>query len=262
VFWTQHGQDALTAPCSFAFIGSDVYTAARQGVFRSGNNGLDWTSANYGLPNGINCIAAYGNNLFAGTANDGIYLSTNYGASWNYAVSGLPPNTSITALTVVGTSIFAGTLNGNAYCSTNNGASWTDVSSGLKPNVTVTSFFVSGTDLFAGTWSQGVWSRPLSEMTAVNESGSQLPQSFSLDQNYPNPFNPNTTIKFSLPHSAHVSLSIYNSMGQEVAKLLSQNMSAGVHAAQWNASQFASGVYYYRLTAGNFMETKKLLLLK
>jgi multidrug transporter EmrE-like cation transporter len=60
----------------------------------------------------------------------------------------------------------------------------------------------------------------------------------------------------------HVTLSIYNSMGQEVSKLVSQDMSVGVHTAIWNASGFASGVYYYRIIAGNFIETKKLLLLK
>jgi hypothetical protein len=85
---------------------------------------------------------------------------------------------------------------------------------------------------------------------------------YFLEQNYPNPFNPCTSIKFSLPKASHVKLSIYNSLGQEVSNLISQDMIAGIHSIDWNASSFASGVYYYRIVAGNFIDTKKLLLLK
>jgi uncharacterized protein (TIGR02145 family) len=88
------------------------------------------------------------------------------------------------------------------------------------------------------------------------------PTKFELKQNYPNPFNPSTTIQFSVPRAAHVSLSIYNSSGQQVSKLISEDMKAGVYTSEWNATGFASGVYYYRLVADNFSETKKLILLK
>jgi uncharacterized protein (TIGR02145 family) len=88
------------------------------------------------------------------------------------------------------------------------------------------------------------------------------PSKFELKQNYPNPFNPSTTIKFSVPRSAFVSLSIFNSSGQQVARLISKDLKAGVYTAEWNAIGFASGVYYYRLAADNFTETKKLMLIK
>ena len=96
----------------------------------------------------------------------------------------------------------------------------------------------------------------------VNDKLNIIPNEYSLQQNYPNPFNPSTTIKFALPVAAHVKLLIYNSLGQEIAGLISQDMKAGVYTTEWNASHFASGVYYYRITAGNFVQTKKLLLLK
>jgi Secretion system C-terminal sorting domain len=99
-------------------------------------------------------------------------------------------------------------------------------------------------------------------VTDINDNHANVPAGYSLLQNYPNPFNPTTTIIFSVPKTMHVSLSIYNSMGQEVSKLISKDMSVGVYTAMWNASGFASGVYYYRIIAGNFIETKKLLLLK
>jgi len=101
---------------------------------------------------------------------------------------------------------------------------------------------------------------------AVTDIGGEnpgvIPKEYSIEQNYPNPFNPSTTIKFSLPKTTHVTLSIYNSIGQEAAKLISKDMNAGVYTTEWNATSFTSGVYYYRIVAGNFAEAKKLLLLK
>ncbi len=89
-----------------------------------------------------------------------------------------------------------------------------------------------------------------------------LPGQFSLAQNYPNPFNPSTQIRFTLPTRAEVSLTIYNLLGQVVAEPLNQQMSAGEYSVNWEAGDQAAGVYLYRLTAGEFSETKKMILLK
>jgi L-ascorbate metabolism protein UlaG (beta-lactamase superfamily) len=86
--------------------------------------------------------------------------------------------------------------------------------------------------------------------------------SSQLSQNYPNPFNPSTIIQYSLPKPGYVTLKIYNTLGQEVAQLVSQRMDAGTYTEEWNASGFTSGVYYYKLEAGGFIETKKLVLLR
>lgn len=95
------------------------------------------------------------------------------------------------------------------------------------------------------------------------------PTTFSLDQNYPNPFNPSTTIRFSLPAAAHVSLTVVNLLGEEVATLVARGMEAGTHLVQWDASGIPSGIYFYRLEAkpgvdgqGAFIETRRLVLLK
>jgi hypothetical protein len=88
------------------------------------------------------------------------------------------------------------------------------------------------------------------------------PTDFALAQNYPNPFNPSTNISYSLPADAHVSLKVYNSLGQEVASLVDEARPAGLHVAVWDASGMASGVYFYRLQAGSYGETKRMTLLK
>ena len=91
---------------------------------------------------------------------------------------------------------------------------------------------------------------------------STLPKEFGLAQNYPNPFNPSTTIKYDLPRESHVSLKLFNVLGQEVATLVSEEQKVGCKSVVWNASNFASGVYFYRLQAGDFIAIKKLLMLR
>jgi hypothetical protein len=103
-------------------------------------------------------------------------------------------------------------------------------------------------------------------LEAARESDSR-PKRFSLSQNYPNPFNPRTNIRFGLPQDAHVTLTIYNVLGQKVATLVDEPQSAGFKAVWWNGKdaegdEASSGVYFYRLTAGEFSEVKKMLLVK
>lgn len=85
---------------------------------------------------------------------------------------------------------------------------------------------------------------------------------YSLVQNYPNPFNPTTTIDYSINSSGLVSLKVYDMLGSEVASLVNENKEAGNYSIEFNASDFPSGIYVYRITAGNFVDTKKLILLK
>lgn len=90
----------------------------------------------------------------------------------------------------------------------------------------------------------------------------QLPVKFELGQNYPNPFNPVTTIKYSVPKQAFVTLKIYDLLGREVKTLVNENRSAGTYEVEFNAFHLASGVYFYRMEAGDFVDVKKLVLLK
>lgn len=102
-----------------------------------------------------------------------------------------------------------------------------------------------------------------SAVTSVDARESDLITSkFSLCHNYPNPFNPATTISFTLPSRSFVSLKVFDGLGREVATIVSGEMSAGSYSKQWDASGLPSGVYFYRLQAGSFTETKKLILLR
>lgn len=102
-----------------------------------------------------------------------------------------------------------------------------------------------------------------SPTTGVNQNDNS-PLKFELAQNYPNPFNPSTTINYSVPKQSFVSLKVYNLLGQEVATLVNENKSAGTYKIDFSASpgNFASGLYIYRLTAGDLVQTKKMMLLK
>jgi len=89
-----------------------------------------------------------------------------------------------------------------------------------------------------------------------------IPKEYALSQNYPNPFNPSTTIEFALPKSAFITLKVYNLLGEEVATLVAEKRSAGIHKINWEATGLASGVYLYRLEAGEYVQNKKLILLR
>jgi hypothetical protein len=89
-----------------------------------------------------------------------------------------------------------------------------------------------------------------------------IPTEFSLLQNYPNPFNPQTTIKYLIPQKCFVSITVYDILGKEVSKLVNEEKLSGSYEVQFNGSKLSSGVYFYRLHAGNFFKTKKLMLLK
>jgi photosystem II stability/assembly factor-like uncharacterized protein len=243
------------------------------GIVVSSDNTHSYWDYNYGISGytDVTALAVSGTNLFAGTSG-GVSLSTDNGTTWAKIDSGLVKSyymidTSkyyyydIPAFAVSGRDIFV-VCDGAVYLSTNSGTYWTSVNSGLT-NDTVLALAVSENYLFAGTRKSGVWRRPLGEMiTSVENNRTNVPVHFSLSQNYPNPFNPSTAISFNLPSRSFVSLKIFDLLGREAATIVSEEMPAGSYLRQWNAAKMPSGVYFYRLQAGSFTETKKLVLLR
>jgi hypothetical protein len=100
------------------------------------------------------------------------------------------------------------------------------------------------------------------DVTGVAEREPAVPMQFSLSQNYPNPFNPTTSIQYSVISTRHVSLKIYDLLGREVGTLVNEVMQPGTYTVQWNAVNNASGVYLYRLTAGDFVQVRKMVLIR
>jgi hypothetical protein len=96
----------------------------------------------------------------------------------------------------------------------------------------------------------------------VEREGGSLPEKYVLEQNYPNPFNPSTTIRFQILNSSQVKLKVFDIVGREVATLVDERLQPGSYETTFNAKGLASGVYLYRIQAGNFVETKRLILLK
>jgi hypothetical protein len=240
-----------------------------EGVFVSGDNGTTWSAATVGLTNGgILAFADSDPRVLVGTA-DGVFLSTNYGTSW--AGGGLT-GARVFTLSVSGTNVFAGTQYGGVFLSTNMGGDWTAVNTGLT-TTDVRSLAIAGGNLFAGTYALassiyepngvGLFKRPIAEMvTSVERGQNVLPTYISLEQNYPNPFNPSTTIRYGLPARSHLSLTVFNTLGQEVATLVNETEDAGFHDVRFDGTGLASGVYFYRLEAGNFIQTRELILLR
>jgi hypothetical protein len=130
-----------------------------------------------------------------------------------------------------------------------------------KTNLTIILIFclftISNADIGIGISDVGT----ISSITSIEDENT-TPVGYCLNQNYPNPFNPITTIGFDLTKTSNVTLKIFNIIGEEVAILVSDKLTAGSYNYDWNAGNLASGVYLYRLQAGDYVETRKMILMR
>lgn len=152
--------------------------------------------------------------------------------------------------------IFAGTGAG-VFRSTDNGDHWTPINEGLTSPPIWSLAINSNGYLFAGTSGGGVY-RSIRSTTAAREINKQRPLSYALMQNYPNPFSPLTTIRYTLPNTEHVTLTLYNLSGQTIETLVNEHQGAGEHHVTWTRKGHPRGVYLYKLQAGAVSVTKKL----
>ncbi len=201
-------------------------------VYRTTNAGVDWTDITGDLPNGLRGISL---TINFSTPSPLLFLGTDYGV----------------------------------YFSPNNGTNWTKEGDNL-PSLAIydLGYDVHNHLLVAATHGRGMWRATVSDTIGIqgDQNLAQLPQGFSLSQNYPNPFNATTLIRYAVPavsgQQSTVSLKIYNILGQKVATLVNEKQPPGYRAVSWDAGDMASGIYFYRLQAGEFVQTKRLLLLK
>ncbi len=228
-----------------------------RGIRISTNNGLNWNFSK-GLQATVNALTFAGNNILAGTSGVGVFLSSDSGKTWSPTKL---DSMQIQTFKVFDKFVFAGTFNG-IYRSSDDGITWDKVNGGLE-GYFVNDLTIAGDYIYAGVNDGAVWKRPLSEITSVSENNkSNLPDDFALFQNFPNPFNPSTKITYSLPKNAHVILKIYDVLGKEVTTLVNEEKSAGYYSMRFDGSKLSSGIYFYRIQAGNFVSTKKFVLMK
>jgi len=254
-----------TRVSSLLISGTNLFagTFGGAGVYLSTNNGTSWVAAGNGLTNTevqtLNITPSLPGYIFAGTAN-GAFYTTNNGTSWISISNGLT-DTYVHTFAFSGTTIFAGTDMEGVFRSTNLGASWTAMNQGLT-NTTVWVLTAAGSNLYAGTNGSGVFKRALSEMVAVQQVSSEIAGQFSLSQNYPNPFNPTTNIKFTITKAGKITLNIYDINGKKLEELINGSYSAGSYKAEWNASKYSSGIYFYTIVTNEFTDTKRMILVK
>jgi photosystem II stability/assembly factor-like uncharacterized protein len=229
---------------------------------RSIDDGVTWIEIANGFPSNdyaTTLLSTSTDQIFAGTSSHGLFMSTDDGTNW------YPTNFGLTDINAIAVNrfghLFIGTNSAGVFRSNDGGNEWFTINSNL-PDLCVLSLSID-TDgyLLVGTRSCGVW-RSLSPTTDVHYFSHDTPFFFSLYQNYPNPFNPITTIKFQIPSTSFVILKVFDLLGKELSTLVNEKKSAGEYQVLWNGHGFSSGVYFYRLTANDFVETKRFVLLK
>lgn len=213
---------------AIAFINATSGMAGSNGsnLMKTTNGGVSWTAAT--IPGGVTTFAAINMNGLKDGSNV-IRVVINEGVGYRM------------------------------FRTSNLGTSWTEETVPATTGIAHVQF-VNATLGFAGC-AAGVFLR-YGPPVGIDPGNTNAPENFILGQNYPNPFNPSTSFKYSIPASGNVTLKIYNSIGTEVMTLVDRHMSAGNYIETVDMSAFSSGIYFYTLQAGSFVETKKMILVK
>ena len=235
------------------------------GIYKTTDGGSNWTSTAMNYPHVWSLGKTSNGVIVAGTYGNGLYLSGDGGNSWQPQTSGLNA-THIYSVSVDN--------NDNVFVSSwNNGVYFARIISSDAPTVTWNNIGLTGVKvssisynnttgkLFAATTDGGLL-RNDSPTSAKETASNEIPERFNLANNYPNPFNPSTVIEFSLPVTGEVELVIYNMLGEIVSRPISGQLQAGTHTVRFDAGNLSSGIYLYRLTSGNNVVTKKMILQK
>jgi len=278
--WVRASQGITDTKVNSIICGADgtLYAGTSPaGIFRSTDGGSTWSQANNGLTNtNVTSLATTGDGgILAGTSGSGVYRSSDRADSWSQLGGILREDSvSLVAVNSVG-KIFAVTTSRwiyysdssshstsvmtshSVYYSTDNGATWSNVDS-TETDVQVLAFDTSGY-LLGGTNGKGVLKSNHSTLTDVALRLTE-PSKFYLYQNYPNPFNASTTIVYRIPTGGFVALKVYDVLGREVRRLVTERQGTGEHSVVFDATGLPSGVYFYRLTAPGVNEIKKMLM--
>lgn len=235
------------------------------GVYKSVDGGANWVQTSMNFPFVWSLAVTNSGIVAAGTYGNGLYLSANGGDTWQVQTQGIMATHIYYITAEADNYIFVNSWSNGIYLAEVVATESTDlnwVSIGLTgQKISTLLYNQADGSLFATTTNGGVF-RNDAPTSLKGLAGLEIPKEFNLSNNYPNPFNPSTVIEFSLPVAEKVELVVYNMLGEVVAKLVSGELPAGTHKVNFNASNLASGIYLYRITAGNNVVTKKMILQK
>lgn len=242
---------------SVDFYNENIGIAGGVMLVRTSNGGVTWDTLR-NVSNGTFIKYINRDTVFIAAYN-GVYKSTNGGNSWSF--TSLP---GITYCHMEFPSAHIGYISGYSvmYKTTNQGEQWFKINPGIG-SIAGFSMVDSVTGYSVGNY-RGILKTTDGggAPSSIPQFPVNIPQTFSLYQNYPNPFNPSTKIKFDLPKNENVKIIIFDILGRKLETLLDENLTAGVHEVNWNASRYAAGVYFYMLLTDGTKETKKMILIK
>jgi hypothetical protein len=232
-------------------------------ILKTTDAGAGWSQQTSGT--GTLLWSIYFNSTLTGwaTGNSGFIIkSTNGGSNWTQQTSGTGNFLHWVFFPASNTGWAIGG-NGTIVATTNGGSNWVSQASNVTPNLR-SSYFVSTTT----GWIVGENGTIIKTtdgggfFTGITTIGASAPETYKLYQNYPNPFNSSSKIKMQISKLGNVKLTVYDILGREIAALVNEQLAAGTYEVQWESTDHPSGVYFYKLTAGDFSQTKKMVLLK
>ncbi|MCX6162341.1 MAG: YCF48-related protein [Ignavibacteriae bacterium] len=231
-------------------------------IYKTSDGGTGWTLQTINTTNKLNSIA-FVSDLTGWVAGQGgiVYKTTDGGTNWFIQNSRVTDNLN----SVFFTSPDRGWLaseNGKLIATKSSGNDWRVQTTFNQKNIKSISFTNINNGWICGSSGSVYYSPNGSIITLIGQNTELIPDNYSLSQNYPNPFNPVTRIRYALPRSGSVRLAVYDVMGREVDMLVNERQTTGSYEAVWDGTRFASGVYFYRLTAEGYGETKPMLLIK
>lgn len=242
---------------SLMIVGNNVWFGTNANyLMYSSNMGANWSQQTTTF---TNQYAVWFNSATVGLAGyNALNVTTNGGANWAALTS--PVATNVGGITGSGSDWWVATQNTTIHYSSNNGSAWSTqytAPDGVWYHINKSR---SGNTIWA-VRSNGKIAR-YGTALSVSPISTTTPTEFSLSQNYPNPFNPTTNINFSIPKSGLVTMKVFNILGKEVATLVNGNYNAGSYTVDFNASNLASGVYFYKIEVNGFSEVKRMMLVK
>jgi len=265
LFLPQSGTETGFNNCLSIHFGYICFGTNNSRIYASTDLGQSWTAKQINMAN-VYAVSCFSGTIYAGGVQ--LYKSSNFGNNWS--LLNAPGTGNITGFSNFGFDLWGYYVRGSEiYWTINYGYNW--ILAHTAPAGTYN--YINGglegwyVDIM-GVRNNGGISKSTLILGGLEKKGNKVPVRYSLSQNYPNPFNPVTKIKFDVPLDSRlrgnniVTLKIYDVLGREIATLVNEQLQPGTYEAEWDASNYPGGVYFYKLTTPEFTETRKMVLVK